>query len=135
MAARQSVAMTVRGDTQSGFTLVETLVAFVILSGTIIIALSTMSGGLHSMQRSAEIMHASRVAQTVLDSVLANSGSDVGSIGEMEGFKWQIRIEPIQSRDDAAMRPVFIRIDILDATGQAIPQAGLDTIAMLRLKP
>jgi prepilin-type N-terminal cleavage/methylation domain-containing protein len=127
--------MTGHDDTQSGFTLIETLVAFVILSGTIIMALSAMTDGLHRMQRSAEIIRASQVAQSVLDSVIAASGSDVATTGEKDGFKWQVSMLSTQSTEDAITRPVFIRIVISDAMGHAIPQANLETIVMVHAKP
>ena len=135
MAAQQGVAMTVQDEAQAGFTLIETLVAFVILSGTIIMALSAMTDGLHRMQRSAEIIRASEVAQSVLNSVLAKADSDVAHTGEKDGFQWKVLMMPTQSPKDVITRPVFIRITISDATGRAIPQAGLETIAILIDRP
>jgi Tfp pilus assembly protein PilV len=135
METQQGAAMIIRDERQSGFTLIETLMAFVILSGAIILALSAMSDGLRRMQRSAEIIHASQVAQSVLESVLSKAGSDPTTKDEMDGYKWQVSMTPLQSPEDAPTRPVFIGITISDAKGHVIPQAGLETIAILRAGP
>ncbi len=120
----------------AGFTLIETLVAFVILSGTIIMAFSAMSDSLQRMQRGRQIVEASKVAQEILArSSLAEPGQLVAGTGTQAGFRWQREVFPLNANADTATYPVVVKILISDLAGHSIPQASLDTILLVRQQP
>lgn len=58
--------MTTETTSETGFTLIETLVAFIILSGAIVLSLSAMTQALQRMRRSTEIVRASELGRVVI---------------------------------------------------------------------
>ena len=125
--------MNAEPSSESGFTLIETLVGFVILCGTIIMAFSTMTASLQRMQRTAEIIEASKIAQSVLDTLVINNiGAAVASTQKKARFTWQIDIRPLEAKSDTPIYPAMIKIAIFDQAGHAITQASLETILLLR---
>ena len=120
-------------SSESGFTLIETLVAFVILSGVVIIALSTMSESLRRMQHAARVVEASRVAQQALDSLTAeNIDGQTNFSGQRNKFKWRIEIIPLPGQIEAMMYPALIKVLVTDLNGKPIPQSHLETIRLVR---
>ncbi len=120
-------------NTEAGFTLIETLVAFVILSGVVIIALSTMSESLRRMQQAARIVEASKIAQRVLENLSAgNSDSQTTLSGQQDKHQWRIDITPLPGPDKSVMYPALVKVSVAGADGKPIPQAHMETIRMMR---
>jgi type II secretory pathway pseudopilin PulG len=120
-------------NAESGFTLIETLVAFVILSGVVIVALSTMSESLRRMQQAAHVVDASKVTQQVLDNLLGDSVTNQSiQSGQSGKFKWQIEIMPLRAPEAAQTYAALIKVSVTESGGKPIPQSHLETIRMLR---
>ncbi len=118
---------------ESGFTLIETLVAFVILSGVVIIALSTMSESLRRMQQAAQVVDASKVAQHALDDLFLENAADQTTFsGQQDKYRWQIEVIPLPSSDEAIIYPALIKVSVTDSNGNPIPQSHLETIRMMQ---
>ena len=118
---------------RSGFTLVETLVAFVILSGVVIIALSTMAESLRRMQNAARVVEASKVAQQVLDSLITeNIGGQTNFSGQQDKLKWRIEIIRLPGQVEVMTYPALIKVSVTDLNGKLIPQSHLETIRLVR---
>lgn len=118
---------------EAGFTLIETLVAFVILSGAIILSLSAMTQSLQRMRHSAEIVGAAELAQTIFKSVSMqkSKGAKITSGSEGE-LTWQIEIFPLGPSSQQVTRPSLIRIKISDRRGVNLPQAGFESILIMQ---
>lgn len=87
-----------------GFTLVETLVAFVILAFSLGAIFSIFSNSLQTVRVGAERAHALAVAQSRLAMIDAEEGLDVGvTTGEDEsGFQWRADIHDMPDLELAA---------------------------------
>jgi type II secretory pathway pseudopilin PulG len=120
-------------NTEAGFTLIETLVAFVILSGVVIIALSTMTESLQRMQQAARVVEASKVAQQVLDNFIAENvdGQPIIS-GQQAKYVWRVEIMPLPGSPEAMIYPAVIKVSVSDSDGRSIPQSHLETIRLIR---
>lgn len=81
---------------QTGFTLLEVLVAFVILASMLGVVLNLNSLALDSTARAAERQQALLLAQSQLDRVLAKRelrlGRETGRF-EDERFEWELRVK------------------------------------------
>jgi Tfp pilus assembly protein PilV len=120
-------------NTESGFTLIETLVAFVILSGVVIIALSTMTESLQRMQQAAHVVEASIVSQQVLDNLIAESADGRSIIsGQQAKYAWRVEIIPLPSPGEAQIYPALIRVSVSDSENEPIPLSRLETIRTVR---
>ena len=93
-----------------GFSLLEVLVAFVILALVLGVLMQIFSGGLRNASRAGEYQHAVLLGQSKLASVGIETPLKEGeSNGEFDGtYRWQVSIRPY-----------------LDSRGQADEQTGL----------
>ncbi|GAA0791818.1 type IV pilus modification PilV family protein [Marinobacterium sediminicola] len=104
---------------QSGFTLLEVLVAFVILAGTLGVMMRINAQALDTSMRAAERQQALMLAESQLDRVLARSdllpGTERGDF-ELDGFRWQLEVSPFTfpGQEELVMESRIIpyRIDI-----------------------
>ncbi|MDE2385456.1 MAG: type II secretion system protein [Alphaproteobacteria bacterium] len=84
-----------RRDDQ-GFTLVETLVSFVILSSTILMALKALNDGLLALRRVGEASRRAEIIAAELDKHLLAGDLAHGPIsGETGGVAWSISARPL----------------------------------------
>lgn len=93
---------------QTGFTLLEVLVAFVLAAIGIVALIQAFAGGLRNLGKMDEIVMAAMVAESRL--------AEVGilypvAVGEMEGvedgdkYHWRISVSPFQDPDGLAVMP------------------------------
>ena len=87
-----------RSSSQRGFTLLEVLVAFVLLSLTLGVILQVFSGGLRNATAAGHYATAAIMA----DSMLARVGRELPleegeSSGEDGIYRWRLKIEPYQN--------------------------------------
>jgi general secretion pathway protein I len=98
--------MSVRSATQRGFTLIEVLVAFMILTLSLSVLLRIFSGGLNNVAVAGNYAQAVLVAESQLAVVGRSEPLLVGqSFGESgEGFRWRRTIENYTPwEDDTAL--------------------------------
>lgn len=91
-----------KSSSQQGFTLLEVLVAFVLLSLTLGVILQVFSGGLRNAAAAGHYAEAAVIA----DSMLAKLGTELPleegeSSGEEGKYRWSLKIEPYQERDES----------------------------------
>lgn len=121
------------GNSDAGFTLVEVLVAFAIVSLCLASLYSALA--LHSSQIAVTDMHRQTLAfaRTHLDSFgesLPAEGSP--TTGRYpNGTRWQlsIRAVSVDGAIDAASRPFFVALEVFDRSGHSV--IVLDSIKML----
>jgi len=100
---------------QSGFTLLEVLVAFTILALIAVPAAQVIGNNLRSLDAGARYTHATTIARSVLDEVrvMRKAGSDeIAFDGRVEDaaaeYAWRVRFEPYVDElmaDDPRGRP------------------------------
>lgn len=79
-----------------GFTLVETIIAFVILSLTLVIAVHTISISLSKTQRARVEMQIRNIARSVLAETLPLRHGSLGRSGRHgDTYRWRLDIKPL----------------------------------------
>lgn len=93
----------------SGFSLLEVLVAFVILAMALGVLMQIFSGGLRNANRSSEYQQAVLLAQSKLDSVGIELPLEPGSLEGVfdDTYRWQVNIRHYAAdQEEAAAAPV-----------------------------
>lgn len=114
-------------ENRRGFTLIETLVALLILSLSLGAIFSIFSGSLQAVRTGAERAHALALAQSRLAMIDAGEVSGIGvASGEDEsGYRWQTDIRempnpPVESGDSG---PIPFEIVVTVSWGAAHPRS------------
>ena len=90
-----------------GFTLVETLIAFAVLSVVLAIVSSSTAGGLELLHRGAQRQVALREAQSLLEAVGYAFPLEEGALSGQTGngrYAWLLEISPKQDERQSALR-------------------------------
>jgi general secretion pathway protein I len=109
--------------TQKGFTLIEVLVAFVILAGSVLALMQLFSGGLNAAQRLDESSKAATYAESRMAETLAQKELGEGSeSGEYESgrFRWTatVTVQPDPVPPPEGQQPQNMRIKLVEVTVQ-----------------
>lgn len=103
-----------RGKAKDGFTLVEVLVAFVILAGAVILSFQIFADGLRRLSEVEARTKAVSIAKSELARLSSSKNISEGvTRGTTEGVAWKITITPI---DGIAAFKVEVRADAGDKT-------------------
>lgn len=91
----------VRPVRETGFTILEVLVAFVLLAVTLAAILQVFSGGLRDAQLADEYARAVMIAQSRLAGYTAAEKLDEGArAGRDEAYSWSLTAEPYDERQE-----------------------------------
>jgi general secretion pathway protein I len=91
-----------RSPAEGGFTILEVLVAFVVLALALAALMQIFSGGLREAQVADEYARATLVAQSKVAGVAAVDKLEEGeSRGTEDGFAWTLLVAPYDERDEA----------------------------------
>ena len=128
--------MSAAEDREAGFTLVETLVAFTILSAAIIVSFQIFAAGLRQQAAVEDRKSLMAVARHELDLLalepVLKAGTARGKSGEMN---WEITITAISAnpaQDWILLRPFHIAFRTMDGEGAALGEPLLDTVLLAR---
>ena len=105
-------------DDNRGFTLIETLVAFMILSISLVVVLELFSGSLKSIRISNDYEHGVFHAKKKMEEILVFERLDpVSDQGELaDGYKWYVEVVPERNipedRPDATLALFKIKVKI-----------------------
>ena len=115
---------------QDGFTLIEVLVAFAILSLTVVVAVQGFAGGLRLLKLSGDHQRAILIAdQKAREVVVPKEGREEGTEG---GFAWERVIKPVPAPElDVPGRPAKWRmyeINVQVAWGEQRRAVGVTTL-------
>jgi general secretion pathway protein I len=135
--------------TTQGFTLIEVLIAFVILAGSVLALMQLFSGGLNAAQRLDDSSKAATYAESRLAETLAQKELSEGSeSGEYESgrFRWSasVTVVPDPVPPPEGQQPQNMRIKLLEVTvvvqfgfaGNGIESASRNvTLRTLRVTP
>jgi prepilin-type N-terminal cleavage/methylation domain-containing protein len=116
---------------QDGFTLIEVLVSFVILSGAIILSFESYASGLRTLHQAQDTVDAQAVAQFVLSDALANEQNvSDGKKGQVGQFNWKLSVQTVGTEESPSLRPLAITVQVFDRQGKAVSPAELSTIIL-----
>jgi general secretion pathway protein I len=123
-------------SSQKGFTLIETLVAVMVLSISLVVVMQLFSGGLKSNKISNDYMYGIFHAREKMEELLLTDellpGSFNGDFGD--GYQWQAAIAFVGAEDDEAEKlPVStmsIRLDVSWSNGNREKHYILSTTAL-----
>lgn len=110
-----------KGGGDEGFTLLEVLVAFVILAGAVILGFRIFSDGLRGLQTARERSELTAVARRELARLELSSALRAGSFTgvDAEGFTWSAEVRPAISSEPGAtdaVVPFRVRMTVTGAT-------------------
>lgn len=97
-----------------GFTLIEVLVAFLILAFSLGALFTVFSGSLRSVRQGQDYAHATAVARSLLASRDAQGVAGVGEdSGESEnGYRWRVAVSPIDTLDGGDFEPFLVTVTV-----------------------
>lgn len=102
-----------RSTAQSGFTLIEVLVALVVLSVAVVAVLQLFGGGLRLARASGDHLEATLLASTMLSELAWETLEEGNTEGTEGGFRWsrQVTVDPalLPEEPDPA-RPDTVRL-------------------------
>ena len=98
------------GGNQDGFTLLETIIAFLILSLSLAVAVQTISEGGLTFRRAADIQRAALVMETLSALQIPNLKNAGETSGAIEGSEWKMSAFAIGDRLPGTLLAVDIRI-------------------------
>lgn len=104
-----------RGETEDGFTLVEVLLAFVILAGAVILSFQIFADGLRRLSTVESRTKAVNIARSELARLSSSKAISEGvTAGTTESIAWKITVTPIYGI--AAFKVEVRAADINDKT-------------------
>jgi general secretion pathway protein I len=96
---------------QKGFSLLETLVAFMVLSIVLVVVLQTFSGGIRSSHKSNQHMYATFHARAKMEELMATAVAPGHSQGSFDnGYQWQTEVSLLDSPDDGSMETGVVQM-------------------------
>lgn len=124
-------------DTQKGFTLLEVLVATMVLSISVVVVLQLFSAGLDQARRARDYTRAVFHARAKMEEVLLDLPSGAvpaqGDFGDGYQWAWEILVEDDTPEGDIGVQPVMIRVSIGWGDEQAPKIYSLETLALAPL--
>jgi type II secretory pathway pseudopilin PulG len=127
-------------DLRGGFTLIEVLVAFLVLAfGTLVIQQAVMTG-LQGSERADDRLRGELVARSLLSAPMAsNASGPAGSSGTLDGMAWSIRFEPVRlpfptTADSEGKAPAWIPLRMIVTVTLAPRRRWSSSPATVRLE-
>lgn len=113
--------MTPRTDRDEGFTLLEMLIAFLILSTALVVANQSVSSAVRALSTSREIRVADQLVSAILAESLVKRGTVIGDEagGTYEGYSWRIS-RTLVSGDAIDGQAVRATMSVLNPQGRLI---------------
>lgn len=107
-----------RGMDRRGFTLIETLVAMMVLAISFVVIMQLFSGGLTSSRISEDYLYGMFHAQEKIDEFLLSENPEPGTYeGEFDdGYAWTVVVTVLESADPETEKvplvPVEVAVDV-----------------------
>lgn len=95
---------------QSGFTLMEVIVAIAILGISFVLVMQLFSGGLQASRSSCDYTRAVVHAKDKMEELSTSPVSDAGEFED--GFKWETVVEPYEKTDVPAFNILQIKVKV-----------------------
>ena len=128
-----------RGGHDAGFTLVETLAAFTVLTLVLIVLLGDLSGVVGRGGEAEARREALRLAQSKLDGLGVTEPISPGEhTGRFDnGFEWLLRIGDLRGAATADLAGAWVEITVAARPGgtRSSPAVSLVTFKLVRLPP
>lgn len=128
--------MTATQDNEAGFTLVETLVAFTILSAAIIVSFQIFAAGLRQQSEVENRKALTAIARHELDLLTLKPVLKPGTIrSKSDGVNWEITIAALSvgpGQEGIGLRPFHVAFRKVDGENAAPGEPLLDTVLVAR---
>ncbi len=128
-----------RDGAEDGFTLVEVLVAFVILAGAVILSFQIFADGIRRLSAVEARTKAVNVARAELARLSAAMNLSEGiTSGTTEGITWKITVTPIDgiaANGASTVRPFKIEVRAADPGDKTGAASVIETILLGRPAP
>jgi general secretion pathway protein I len=123
-------------QSSKGFSLLEVLVAFVILALVLGVLMQIFSGGLRNTKRAGEYQQAMLLAQSKLEGIGIETALEEGvSSGDFDDiYHWKLEISPYQDEQVSAPGPKSIVLVKLLQVDLSVEWPGRDKNRVVRLK-
>lgn len=97
-----------------GFTLIEVLVAFLILAFSLSALFSVFSGSLRSVRQGEAHAHATSVARSLLAALDADgfTGAEEKSGESDSGYRWRMEVSSIDQVEDGDFEPFLVTVSV-----------------------
>ena len=123
-----------KGKTEDGFTLVEVLVAFVILAGAVILSFQIFADGMRRLSAVEARTKAVNIARSELARLSSSKNISEGvTTGTTEGIAWKITVTPIDrisTNGTSAIHPFKVEIRATDARDTREGTPVIETILL-----
>jgi general secretion pathway protein I len=123
---------------QNGFTLIETLVALMLLAISFVIIMQLFSGGLKSSRVTTDYIYGIFHAREKMEEILLSDNLTAGTVsGEFDdGYEWSatVFIPQLEEDDPTPRMPVVtadVSVDVWWRVGDQEKRFGLNTTALL----
>jgi type II secretory pathway pseudopilin PulG len=122
---------------EDGYTLVEVIVAFAILAGSLLLGLEVFHGGLASLQRANRQLASVQRARQELTKLSLDPQIRPGILrGQVGGHTWRAEITSIPGTNSASsLHLLRVKMFVADNGDTALPEAILDTVLAPRVSP
>ena len=100
--------MKIKGN--SGFTLVEVIVAMAIVSISFVMIMQLFSGGLRASRTSCDYTRAVVHAKNKMEELSFDPIADSGNFDD--GFNWQTEFEPYEEPEDSNFKLIKLKVNI-----------------------
>jgi prepilin-type N-terminal cleavage/methylation domain-containing protein len=125
-----------RDEAEDGFTLVEVLVAFVILAGAVILSFQIFADGIRRLSTVETRTKTVNVARSELARLSTAKNIPEGiTAGTTEGIAWKITVTPIDgivANGVSALRPFKVEVRAADAGDETGDVPVIETILLGR---
>ena len=122
-----------RGQGETGFTLVETLVGMAFLSAVLIASYSTASNALRTASRVAERQAAVNSVQQQVDTLLRQPSLGAQSLeGTSGGYRWRIDVHALNAPIEWLVIPLRIQGYFINKGIDGRAETILDTVVLRR---
>lgn len=119
---------------EEGYSLVEVLVAFAILAGTLLAGLEAFRSGLANLQRAEAQLSMAQVARMELTRLALEPALKPGAqLGERGGFFWRANVAALPDTNSGVRsRPLRVRVFVSEQKDAETADPVLDTVILSR---
>ncbi|RJQ50339.1 MAG: prepilin-type N-terminal cleavage/methylation domain-containing protein [Nitrospiraceae bacterium] len=95
----------------AGFTLIEVIIAMVILSISLVLVMQLFAGGLRAARTSCDYSRAIIHAKDKMSDLFANPVQETGSFDD--GYRWETEVQPYKELEESQLKLMEIKVKVM----------------------